>query len=217
MTCRCRCEKTLEKLFEGALVGSKVARMISGRWTDFGATVADNQTALDFYLDRATRAQLLLDGRRMQDVRMRSYRAAPVMVATATGDLAAVAMLLRYGPDERSVRGAIAYLRRRSADHDRGPPFPNRDQSCLELLLRAVACERGSVDGFGSGDESGCAVDESGGNDDESGCGVNVVPALLHLARCAVRKALHQNFSLPHGIPQLPVPRSLVSYLDLEC
>lgn len=213
MTCRCRCEKTLEKLFEGAVVGSKVARMISGRWTDFGATVADSQTALHFYLDRATRARLLLDGRRIQDVRMRSYRAAPVMVATATGDRAAVAMLLRYGPDERSVRGAIAYLRRRSADHDRGPQFSDRDQSCLELLLRAVACERGSVDGFGSGDESGCAVDESG-------CGVsgvNVVPALLHLARCSVRKALHQNFSLPHGIPQLPVPRSLVSYLDLEC
>ncbi|KAF0758804.1 SOCS box domain-containing protein [Aphis craccivora] len=184
--------------------------MISGRWTDFGATVADNQTALDFYLDRATRARLLLDGRRMQDVRMRSYRAAPVVVAAATGDLAAVAMLLRYGPDERSVRGAIAYLRSRSGDRD-------RDQSTLELLLRAVACERGTVDGFGSGDESGCAVDESGGNDDGSGCGVNVVPALLHLARCAVRKALHQNFSLPHGIPQLPVPRSLVSYLDLEC
>jgi len=215
--CRCRCEKTLEKLFEGAVVGSKVARMISGRWTDFGATVADNQTALDFYLDRATRARLLLDGRRMQDVRMRSYRAAPVMVATATGDLAAVAMLLRYGPDERSVRGAIQYLRRRSADRDRGPSFPDRDRSCLELLLRAVACEHGSVDGFGSFDESGGNEDESGCAVDESGCGVNVVPALLHLARCAVRKALHENFSLPHGIPQLPVPRSLVSYLDLEC
>lgn len=215
----------MEKLFEGAVVGSKVARMISGRWTDFGATVADNRTALGFYLDRATRARLLLDGRRMQDVWMRSYRAAPVMVAVATGDLAAVAMLLRYGPDERSVRSAIAYLRRRCADQDpRGPPFPDRDQSCLELLLRAVAYEGGGGCGSVTGD-----MDGSGGGygrrDDYDGCdgadgGVKVVPVpptLLHLARCAVREALHQNFSLPHGILQLPVPRSLVSYLDLEC
>ncbi|XP_015374284.1 PREDICTED: uncharacterized protein LOC107169147 [Diuraphis noxia] len=222
------CEKTLEKLFEGAVVGSKVARMISGRWTDFGATVADNRMALAFYLDRATRARLLLDGRRMQDVWMRSYRAAPVMVAVATGDLAAVAMLLRYGPDERSVRAAIAYLRRRCADQEpRGPPFADRDQSCLELLLRAVAYEGGA--GFGGvtgdmdGSGGGCGSrDDCGGCDGAGagGSGVKVVPVpptLLHLARCAVRKALHQNFSLPHGILQLPLPRSLVSYLDLEC
>lgn len=214
--CRCRCEKTLEKLFEGAVVGSKVARMISGRWTDFGATVADNRTALGFYMDRATRARLRLDGRRMQDVWMRSYRATPVMVAAATGDVAAVAMLLRYGPDERSVRAAIAYLRRRSIDRDRGPPFPNRDQSCLELLLRAVVNEGGGC-GSVNGNDDRCG-------DDYGGCsssGVKVVPVvpptLLHLARCAVRNALHQNFNLPHGIPQLPVPRLLVSYLNLEC
>lgn len=220
--CRCRCEKTLEKLFEGAVVGSKVARMISGRWTDFGATVADNRTALGFYMDRATRARLRLDGRRMQDVWMRSYRAAPVMVATATGDVAAVAMLLRYGPDERSVRAAIAYLRRRSIDRDRGPPFPDRVQSCLELLLRAVASEGGGCGSVSGNDDRWGGGYGSG--DDYGGCsssGVKVVPVvpptLLHLARCAVRNALHQNFNLPHGIPQLPVPRSLVSYLNLEC
>lgn len=199
------------------MVGSKVARMISGRWTDSGATAADNRAALEFYMDRATRARLLLDGRRLQDVRMRSYRAAPVMVAAATGNLTAVAMLLRYGPDERSVRAAIGYLRRRSTDPDRGPPYPDRVQSCLDLLLRAVVCEDGGWRGNVSDDEHGSGDDEYGCDYENSGGKiVPFPPTLLHLARCAVRNTLHQNFCLPHGIPQLPVPRSLVSYLDLE-
>lgn len=208
---RCRCEKTLEKLFEGAVVGSKVARMISGRWTDYGVTAAENRAALAFFLDRATRARLLLDGRRMQDVRMQSYRAAPVVVAAATGDAAAVALLLRYGAAERSVRAAIAYLRN-TADHgDR--PLAAGAQACVDVLLRAVVSEHGDSDDSGTGDGDDSRSDERDGDDRVTR---TPPPPLMHLARCAVRKALHENFRLPHGIPHLPVPRSLASYLDLE-
>lgn len=178
----------MEKLFEGAVVGSKVARMISGRRTDYGVTAAENRAALAFFLDRATRARLLLDGRRMQDVRMLTYRAAPVVVATAAGDASAVALLLRHGVAEHSVRAAIAYVR------DAGGAAA---QSCLDVLLRAVVCDR---------------------SDDRAPSSPPPPPPLLkHLARCSVRGALHDNFNLPHGIPLLPaVPRSLMSYLDLE-
>lgn len=208
----------MEKLFEGAVVGSKVARMISGRWTDYGVTAAENRAALTFFLDRGTRARLLLDGHRMQDVCMHSYRAVPVVVAAATGDVAAVALLLRYGAAERSVRAAIAYLRNAADYGDR--PLAAGAQSCVDVLLRAIVSEHGD------GDDSGNGKRYSGDSDGDNRSGVTAVgcsdgvartpPLLMHLARCAVRKALHENFRLPHGIPLLPVPRSLVSYLDLE-
>lgn len=185
-----RCENTLEKLFEGAVVGSKVARMISGRRSDYGPTTAENRAALKFFLDRATGARLLLDGRRPQDVWMRSYRAEPVVVAAASGNAAAVTLLLRYGVADESVRAAIAYLRDSATAPGARP--------CLEVLLRAVVCRGERTDDGGLGS-------------------VWNPPALLHLARCAVRKSLHDDFGLPHGIPRLPVPRSLVSYLNLEC
>lgn len=190
----------MEKLFEGAVVGSKVARMISGRRTDYGATAIENRAALAYFLDRATRARLLLDGQRFQDVRMRSYRAAPVVVAAAAGDAAAVTLLLRYGPDERSVRAAIAYLR--DAADGCGRPFAAAGgaQSCLNVLHRTVAYVHHDF-----------TADSGHPN------GILAPPTLMHLSRCAVRKALHHNFYLPHGIPELPVPRSLASYLDLEC
>lgn len=181
-----RCEKTLEKLFEGAVVGSKVARMISGRRSDYGPTTAENRAALVFFLDRATRARLLLDGHRPQDVRMRSYRAEPVVVAAASGNAAAVTLLLRYGLNDESVNAAVAYLRDLATAPGARP--------CLDVLLRAVV-----------------RTDVCGGND------VWDPPALMHLARCVVRKTLHDDFGLPHDIPRLPVPRSLVSYLNLEC
>lgn len=180
----------MEKLFEGAVVGAKVARMISGRRTDYGATAAENLTALAFFLDRATRARLLLDGHRAQDVPMTTYhRAAPVVVATAAGDASAVALLLRYGVADRSVRAAVAYVRDAAADAG-GRPMAARARRCLDVLLRAVVRERGAAGG---------------------------PPRLQHLARCSVRAALYDNFNLPHGVPLLPVPRSLVPYLDLEC
>ncbi|VVC36801.1 SOCS box domain [Cinara cedri] len=189
--CNCRCEKTLEKLFEGAVVGSKVARMISGRSSDYGSSSSDNRAAMGFFLDRATRARLLLDGHRPQDVRMRSYRAEPIVVAAASGNAAAVTLLLRYGLAEESMRAAIAYLRDSATAPGARP--------CLDVLLRAVVCYGRRAD------------------HDDGGDVVWDPPALMHLARCAVRKALHDEFGLPHGIPRLPVPRSLVSYLDLEC
>lgn len=166
--------------------------MISGRQTDYGATASENQTALRFFLDRATRARLLFDGCRLQDVRMRSYRAAPVVVAAAAGNVATVALLLQYGVADESVRAAIAYLR----DTVCGTASA---RSCLDVLHRAVVvCEYSDAD---------------------SKCKGNVVqtpPILMHLARCAVRKTLYDNFYLPRGIPQLPVPQSLVSYLNIE-
>lgn len=196
----CRCEKTLEKLFEGAVVGSKVARMITGRRTDYGATAAENRAALRFFLDRATHARLLFDGRRLQDVWMRSYRAAPVVVAAAAGDVAAVTLLLEYGAAEHSVRAAIAYLRDATATDRR--PLTAGARHCVDVLLRAVWDERG---------DDGEYFNEDGHR------GAWSPPSLMHLARCVVRRTLYDDFRLPHGIPQLPIPRFLVSYLNLEC
>lgn len=175
------------------MVGNKVARMISGRRTDYGTTAAENRAALAFFLDRAARARLLFDGRRLQDVRMRSYRAAPIVVATAAGHPSAVALLLRYGVAGSDARAAIAYLRDAAAAAAAAPagrPLAANAQSCLRLLLRAVPRED--------------RADRK-------------PPLLLHLARCAVREVLHRDFLLPRGIRLLPVPRSLASYLELEC
>lgn len=167
--------------------------MISGRQTDYGSTALENRAALRFFLDRATRARLLLDGCRLQDVWMRSYRATPVVVAAAAGNVATVALLLQYGAADESVRAAIAYLR----DAACGTAAA---RSCLDVLLRAViVCEY-----------------SDNADSNRNGDVVRAPPLLMHLARHAVRKTLYQNFYLPHGIPQLPVPRSLVSYLDLE-
>ncbi|XP_050525847.1 uncharacterized protein LOC126896797 [Daktulosphaira vitifoliae] len=188
-----KCEKTLEKLFEGAVVGSKVARMISGRRTDFGATAAENRQAMAFFLDRVTRTRLLLDGQRPADVKMGSYRASPVVVATAAGDVDAVALLLRYGAADTSVRAAIAYLRDTADTHR---PLSAGSRSCLEILRRATLYE----DSYHS-----------------KYLKVLQPPALMHLARHVVRHTLYANFNLPHGIRQLPIPQSLVSYLNLEC
>lgn len=219
---RYRCEETLEWLFEGgAVVGGKAARIISGRRPNgyHGPSAADNRAALAFFLDRTTRARALFGGRRLQDVRMPSYGAAPLTVAAAAGDPAAVALLLRYGVDEPAALEAIAYLRdgttasaaanastaastaataaatAATADYRTTtmttppPPLGAGARSCLDVLLRAVAHDRRSL----------------------------APPSLLHLARHAVRRALHDDFGLPHRVPLLPVPRSLVPYLHLEC
>ncbi|GFS87497.1 SOCS box domain-containing protein [Nephila pilipes] len=40
--------------------------------------------------------------------------------------------------------------------------------------------------------------------------------SLKHLSRCTVRKSLRQSWSLPHGIFQLGLPKTLEQYLNLE-
>lgn len=47
-----------------------------------------------------------------------------------------------------------------------------------------------------------------------SRCGLKPVE-LKHLCRCQIRHMLWENFELPFGIQQLPIPPALKKYLDL--
>jgi ankyrin repeat/SOCS box protein 17 len=232
------CERTFERLFIGAILGTRVSNLIAGWKSDF-ENPEENLAALEYFLVHATEARLEYDnnGRktRFVDVPMESCtRTQPVHVAAQFGKAEVLLLLLRYGASiafdyetgELSLeRSLIQFCRA----HASSPPSDQTEGSfsCLRILIRAVPTM--ITPAVGSVDEVHVFVGRNAcgastlyvhpkllqqGMIPPSRAGL-VPPELKHLSRCAIRNALAKNWKLPHGIKSLPLPSRLQEYLDL--
>jgi ankyrin repeat/SOCS box protein 17 len=234
-----QCEYTFERLFIGAILGTRVTNLISGWKSDF-ENPEENLSAVEYFLNHATEAKLEYDyvGRKTRfiDIPMESYtRAQPVHVAAQFGKAEVLLLLLRYGatimfgyetddlPVEQSFTQFYgARVSNSPLNQMEGP------MACLKILLRAVptvtTLSRDSFDG-----EVGVFIGKNP-------CGFSrlyaqpkllqegiippsrsglIPPELKHLSRCAIRNALRKNWQLPLGIRSLQIPSSLQDYVDL--
>jgi ankyrin repeat/SOCS box protein 17 len=232
------CEHTFERLFVGAILGTRVSNLISGWKSDF-ENPKENLAALEYFLLHATEAKLEYDNNgkktRFIDIPMESYtRTQPVHIAAQFGKPEVLLLLLRFGAsvtfdcgagDLSLERSLIQFYRANvsnlPSNQTEGP------LSCLRILIRAVPTMiTPPVD----------SVDEVHVFVGRSTCGMSrlyvhpkllqqgmippsraglIPPELKHLSRCAIRDALGKNWKLPQGIRSLHIPSSLQDYVDL--
>lgn len=132
-------------------------------------------------------------------------------------------ILLRFGAivSEDARTSGLEFLMEHLKGYDGVYPF--NFVACLKIILRVVISVRVyPEDGtyiVGSNVERDMFQDKFddftvNGLVPESRCGVKP-PELKHLCRCAIRYRLWQNYQLPSGIGDLPIPKSLHKYLDI--
>lgn len=232
------CEKTFERLFVGAIFGTRVTHFLSGWKCDFDDR-EENIRALVYFLDHAISGQLEYRcesspiKRRFIDVPIESYgQVLPLRVAIQHGAPDILLIMLRYGASIESDELApspIEIILTKLCEFEEQPEsqekviYPEHLVTCLKLLLRTVttACVR-TPDHIA--DRSGIfsvPLYEQYPNL----AGQNLIPPersglcpaeLRHLCRCRIRETLRTNWALPHGIKRLQIPESLRNYLDLQ-
>lgn len=231
------CEKTFERLFVGAIFGTRVTHFLSGWKCDFDDR-EENIRALVYFLDHAISGQLEYRcesspiKRRFIDVPMESYgQVLPLRVAIQHGAPDILLIMLRYGASTESDELAPSPIEiiltklgefEEQAERQEKVIYPEHLVTCLKLLLRTVttACVR-TPDHIA--DRSGIfsvPLYEQYPNLNRQ----NLIPPernglcpaeLRHLCRCRIRETLRTNWALPHGIKRLQIPESLRNYLDL--
>lgn len=223
------CEKTFERIFVGALFGTRAPHYIAGWKSDFDDQ-EENLRAMVYYIDHATTAGLEYDHEiqstpvRFIDVPIESCGRASALKITIQLCLPdKLHILLRFGalvvhsgPPEGSevVRSLLDKLL--EFNH----VYPYNIVACLQLILRVMPCVCivcGEVEGL-CGREG--ALVEKYKDLIEDGvlplrrCGIEP-PELKHLCRCVIRHELWENYELPNGIRSLPIPGTLKRYLDI--
>uniref|UniRef100_A0A1B6DQ58 SOCS box domain-containing protein n=1 Tax=Clastoptera arizonana TaxID=38151 RepID=A0A1B6DQ58_9HEMI len=221
-----KCENTFERLFVGAIFGTRVTHLISGWKSDF-QNREENYQALRYFIEHATKADLWyeVDGarRRFVDVPMESYgNVSPLRVAVQACQLDVVLLLLQYGaiitfdPEDPHTCALQPLLHRvndfcyKHPDQEIPQPFV----SCLNALLREMPSLPPLVtDPFDLQTESSevhpnilavVAPDKVGLRAQD----------LKDVCRCAVRQCLRLDGQLPLGIDRLILPNILKKYLD---
>lgn len=234
------CERTFERLFIGAIFGTRVTHMISGWKSDF-ENAEENIVAIEYFLKHATKAKLeydhVHDGKntRFIDIPLESYgRAQPIRLAAQFSNTVLLLLLLRYGAsikinyerDEVTIETPLKHL---NALCKANCPLNQASGSiaCLKILLRAVPTMATFPCNTYDGDvyvlvETVFGLDRvyyhprliEEGIIPPSRTGFTP-PELKHLCRCVIRDVLRENWQLPHGIRTLDIPVILQDYLDL--
>ncbi|XP_054263154.1 uncharacterized protein LOC128986691 [Macrosteles quadrilineatus] len=222
------CECTFERLFVGAILGTKVTHLISGWKSDFRSK-EECIDAVKYFLDHSTKAGLRFqcssgDSRKFVDVPMESYGGStPLRVAAQAGQPGVISLLLHYGavvtplPDPNTC--ALQLLLRRMNDfcHDRPEePIPSEFILCLNLLLRDFP----RVPQILPDPEDDPDLQEvreihprmiAMVSPEKSG--LTIVPSLRQLCRCSARQQLAVEGLLPYGVSKMSLPDSVVDYL----
>lgn len=221
-----KCEKTFERLFVGAIFGTRVTHLISGWKSDF-QNREENHQALKYFIDHATKANLTFNvkgiWRKFVDVPMESYgNATPLRVAVQAGQSDILSLLLHYGaiitfhPTNLQTCAIQPLLHRmnmlcyQKPDRD----IPQEFIKCLNILLREFPSLPPLLeDPFDPQPE----LQEMHPNIFEvippEKAGVKA-PELKDLCRCVIRNCLRECGQLPYGIEELGVPSSLKQYLN---
>lgn len=230
------CEKTFERLFIGAIFGTRVTHFLSGWKCDFEDR-EENIRALIYFLNHAInsrleyRSEYSLIKRRFIDVPMESYgQVLPLRVVIQHGAPDILLIMLRYGASVESDRLApssmeILLMKLNEFEIQPGQRiivYPDNLLMCLKLLLRTVTAVRVRTPDH-IADHSGI-VSVSLYEQYPNLVNQNLLPPersgfcpaeLKHLCRCRIRESLSVNWALPHGIKTLQIPKSLKDYLDL--
>ncbi|XP_014224539.1 uncharacterized protein LOC106650832 [Trichogramma pretiosum] len=225
------CEKTFERIFVGAIFGTRVTHFLTGWKSDFDDR-DDNIKALIYFLDHAADARLeffcqsISSQRRFIDVPMESYgQVLPLRVAVQHGAPDILLVMLRYGAStamDDIPPEPLEILLARLDEFEEASQCPAALLLCLRILLRTVPVvelkvPEHLVEGCGS---PKVLVYEQYPNLELW----DVIPAersgrkpaeLKHLSRCRIRQCLYDNYALPHGIRHLPIPTRLQDYVDL--
>ena len=235
-----KCEGTFERIIIGAIFGTRVTHMISGWKSDF-EDAEENTEAIEYFLKHATKARLeydpFKDGNKTRfiDIPLESYgRAQPIRLAAQFSNHTLLLLLLRHGANfkikyERDEMTLETPLKHLNALCKANYPLSQDSSSvaCLRTILRAIPCMASFPCSSFYGSVS-VLVDTLFGLE-RVYCHPRLIkegiippsragfkpPELKHLCRCAIRDVLQENWQLPHGIRELPVPTSLQDYLDL--
>lgn len=217
------CEKTFERIFVGAIFGTRAPHYIAGWKSDFD-TQEENLRALVYYMDRATDGCLEFignDGRtvRFVDVPIESCgRASALKVCIQLGLPDKLHILLRFGAVvdyDWECASIVESLLNKLNEFNH--VYPYNLVGCLQLILRVVPGVFARIQG--NWDQRELLLEKypdliADGIIPLKRCGIEP-PELKHLCRCHVRNSLWKNYQLPNGISSLPIPTSLVRYLDL--
>lgn len=220
------CEKTFEKLFEGAILGTKVTQLISGWKSDYSSR-KENIQAMEYFLIHATKAKLVFKNhgvdRRFIDVCMDSYGCStPARVTVTAGHYDVLNLLLKYGATVTIAQTNRDYtkfclfqpvINKLNYSSCNNLPYPVETIRCLESLLK-IHPYVPEPDMFVLDDnEKMPEICEDLVVD-------NVLPnnpfPLQYLCRCAVWNHLRECYELPFGIDKLDIPRSIQEYLHIN-
>ncbi|XP_012140809.1 SOCS domain-containing protein stops isoform X1 [Megachile rotundata] len=230
------CEKTFERIFVGAIFGTRVTHFLSGWKSDFEDR-EENIRALVYFLNHAALGRLEYRcesspvKRRFIDVPMESYgQALPLRVAIQHGAPDILLIMLRYGASVESDKLAPSPLEMLLTKLNEYEARPGQDETaypeqlllCLRLVLRTVTtafvktpshiADQSGVTSISLYEQYPALVEQKLVPPERSGLSP---PELRHLCRCRIRETLFDNWALPHGIHRLQLPESLRNYLDL--
>ncbi|XP_003426751.1 uncharacterized protein LOC100678008 [Nasonia vitripennis] len=225
------CEKTFERIFVGAIFGTRVTHFLSGWKSDFDDR-EENMLALVYFLDHAVAGRLEYDCQRLSsrrrfiDVPMESYgQVLPLRVAVQNGSPDILQIMLRYGAsteNDKLAPAPIEILLSRLNEYDEDVNCPQHLLTCLKLLLRTIpsvyikvpshVAETCGIQRVSVYEQYPNLTDKNLLPPERSGIRP---PELRHLCRCRIRQCLFENWALPHGIRQLQIPKTLQDYLDL--
>ncbi|XP_011499389.1 PREDICTED: uncharacterized protein LOC105363408 [Ceratosolen solmsi marchali] len=225
------CEKSFERIFIGAILGTRVTHFLSGWKSDF-ENKEENIKALVYFLDHAIQARLefyclsLSSTRRFIDVPMESYgQVVPLHVAVQNASPDILQIMLRYGAsikDDRFIPAPIEVLLARINEYNEEVTCPQQLLICLKLLLRTIPTIIIKIPNHltDSNNIQNISIYKQYPNlalrkllpPERLG---SVPPELKHLCRCRIRQCLSDNWALPHGIKLLQIPKLLQDYLDL--
>ncbi|KAG8257253.1 uncharacterized protein LOC124357876 [Homalodisca vitripennis] len=230
------CEHTFERLFVGAILGTKVTHLISGWKSDF-RTREECVLAVQYFLEHATRANLQFEctagSRNFVDVPMESYgRATPLRVAAQAGQADVLQILLHYGatvtPQPSSIDTcALQPLLHRMNDLCHDQPEENIAKeyiNCMNLLLRELPM----LPTLLPYPEDDLPTDPTAPVEPRSlhpriyalvppqRSGYFTAPCLRHMCRCVVRQQLRASGLIPQGISMLMLPDTVIHYLNHE-
>lgn len=216
------CEKTFERLIIGAIFGTRAPYFIAGWKSDF-ADQEENVRAMVYFLDHAVEGCLEYPNEdeltKFVDVPIESCgKTSPVKIVLQLGYPDILLILLRFGAvvSEDVQNSGLESLLEKLKEYNGVYPF--NLVACLKLILRVRILPDGVVIPGTNLDRDGFSqrfpnfVQE--GLVPESRCGIRP-PELKHLCRCAIRYKLWKQFQLPNGIRVLPLPETLLKYLDL--
>lgn len=227
------CEKTFERLFVGAIFGTRAPHFIAGWKSDFNDQ-EENLRAVVYFLDHATTANLeYIYGNdtnytRYIDIPIESCgKSTCIKITVQLGIPDKLHILLRFGAvvDSLHEENAMECILNKLIEFDNG--YPYNLVACLQVLLRAIPSvktksmyENNLDDKLDYFNIQKDYLESNYGQLIENcilpinRCGIEPVP-LKHMCRCIIRQQLWYNYQLPNGIRNLPLPKILHRYLDL--
>ncbi|XP_060531206.1 uncharacterized protein LOC132704905 isoform X2 [Cylas formicarius] len=222
------CERTFERIFIGAIFGTKAPHYIAGWKSDFDDQ-EENIRGLVYFLDKANYARLELPFDVGGEIKLFRFIDLPIescgktsatKLSVQLGLPDRLLILLRFGAltvNDKDVVTVYDHILNRLMEFNHC--YPYNLVACLQLLLRVIPMVKICLPEAANMITKDSVIERYGDLVDDgllplSRCGFRP-PELKHLSRCTIRRKLWENFQLPTGIRMLPLPVTLHRYLDI--